>query len=46
MHVITKLSSVVMYLQKNSEFSRAYADGINKNKYWEVVLEDSLNLMS
>ena len=46
MHVLTKLSSVVLFLQRNSEFSKAYADGINKNKYWEVVLEDSLNLLA
>ncbi len=46
MHPLTQLSSCALFLQKDSKFAQAYADGIHKSKYWEVCLEDSLDLMA
>jgi len=36
----------VLYLQKDSQFAKAYRDGVSKNLYWESVFEDSLNLIA
>lgn len=32
--------------QPDSVFSKAYADGLHKSKYWEPTFEDSLNLIA
>jgi len=46
MHPMTQFSTAVNALQTESLFAKAYASGLNKTKYWEPVLEDSLNLMA
>lgn len=33
-------------MQPTSVFAKAYFDGLHKSKYWEPVLEDSLNLIA
>lgn len=33
-------------MQPTSVFAKAYFDGCHKSKYWEPVLEDSLNLIA
>lgn len=45
-HPMTQLSAGVMFLQVQSEFQKAYGEGIHKSKYWEVTYEDSLNLIA
>lgn len=35
-----------MWPQKDSKFAAAYAAGIHKSKYWEVVYEDSMDLVA
>lgn len=46
MHPLTALSSCALFLQKDSKFAQAYADGIHKSKYWEVCMEDSLDMVA
>ena len=41
---MTKLSIGTLGLQKYSHFHHAYSTGVDKRKYWEYVLEDSLDL--
>lgn len=45
-HPMTMLSMALLYLQKNSEFFKAYQQGVHKSKYWELYLEDSMNLLA
>jgi len=46
MHPMTQLCSAVLALQTESKFAKAYEQGINKNLYWEVCLEDCLDLIA
>ncbi len=46
MHPMTQLSIAVAALNKDSKFAKAYADGLNKTKYWEYVFEDSMQLIA
>lgn len=45
-HPMTMLSMGLMSLQSDSLFAQAYKDGVHKSKYWEVMFEDSLNLLA
>lgn len=46
-HPMTQFSSGVLALQTDSKFASSYAKGeANKNNYWELALEDSLNLVA
>jgi citrate synthase len=45
-HPMAQFSAAVTALSSESQFSKAYAEGIPKNKYWEYTLEDSLNLIA
>ncbi|KAK9129014.1 hypothetical protein Syun_017811 [Stephania yunnanensis] len=45
-HPMTQFASGVMALQVQSEFQKAYENGISKAKYWEPTYEDSLNLIA
>jgi len=45
-HPMTMLSMGLMSLQPDSLFAQAYKDGVHKTKYWEVMYEDSLNLLA
>ena len=35
-----------MCLQPESQFAKAYTEGINKFKFWEPTYEDTLNLIA
>ena len=43
-HPMTMFSTAILALQRESLFAKAYAEGVNKNDYWEYMLEDSMNL--
>ncbi|CAN1164251.1 Citrate synthase 4, mitochondrial [Linum perenne] len=43
---MTQFTTGVMALQVQSEFQKAYDQGIHKSKYWEPTYEDSLNLIA
>ena len=45
-HPMAILSAAVMTLQKESRFSKAYHNGINKKDYWDTTYEDATNLMA
>jgi len=45
-HPMAQLSMALMSLQKDSLFAKAYQDGVHKSKYWQVALEDCLNLLA
>ncbi|KAJ0988126.1 hypothetical protein J5N97_006482 [Dioscorea zingiberensis] len=45
-HPMTQFASGVMALQVESEFQKAYDQGIPKSKFWEPTYEDSLNLIA
>merc|ERR1712000_290574 len=46
MHPMTQLCTGVLALQPDSKFAAAYNAGIHKSKYWEVALDDSLDLIA
>ena len=46
MHPMTQFSSAVLALQTESEFAKAYNEGVRKTEYWKYTLEDSLNLIA
>ena len=43
---MTKLSSGILYLQKDSIFASQYSKGCPKNTYWEHTYEDALNILA
>ena len=43
---MTLLSMAVLYLQRESKFSKAYQSGISKSKYWEAYYEDAMDLIA
>jgi citrate synthase len=45
-HPMTQLSIAMLALQKDSKFQAAYDAGMKKDEYWEVALEDSLDLVA
>lgn len=45
-HPMTQLSVGALALQSGSKFAAAYAEGLHKSRYWEPVLEDSLDLIA
>lgn len=46
MHPMTQFTIGVNALQTESQFAKAYLEGVNKAKYWEYAYEDMLNLIS
>lgn len=36
LHPMSQFSAAITAMQMESKFARAYAEGLNKNKYWEV----------
>lgn len=46
MHPMTQFSAGVLALQTQSEFAKAYAEGVNKKQYWHYVYEDAMNLLA
>jgi citrate synthase len=46
LHPMAQFSMAVVALERESEFARAYAKGINKKDYWTYTFEDSMNLIA
>uniref|UniRef100_T1IYU2 Citrate synthase n=1 Tax=Strigamia maritima TaxID=126957 RepID=T1IYU2_STRMM len=44
LHPMSQFSAAITALNSESKFARAYADGVNKSKYWEFVYEDAMDL--
>ena len=38
LHPMSQFSAAITAMQLESKFARAYADGLNKTKYWEVIV--------
>ena len=45
-HPMTQLAVGTLAMQSGSKFAKAYADGLHNSRYWEPVLEDSLDLIA
>lgn len=45
-HPMTQFVAGVMALQTESLFAKKYSEGISKKDYWDIVYEDSLNLIA
>jgi citrate synthase len=45
-HPMTQFSIGVLAMQSESVFARRYDDGMNKNDYWDVMYEDSMNMIA
>jgi citrate synthase len=43
-HPMTMFSMAVLAMQHESLFAKGYSEGLKKDRYWEPMLEDSLNL--
>lgn len=46
LHPMSQLSAAANALQSESKFARAYAEGVHKSKYWELVYEDTMDLIA
>nr|CAB3233954.1 citrate synthase, mitochondrial-like [Phallusia mammillata] len=45
-HPMSQLSAALTTLNTESLFAKAYAKGVNKAEYWELIYEDSMNLIA
>ncbi|MBK9255988.1 MAG: citrate (Si)-synthase [Saprospiraceae bacterium] len=45
-HPMTQFSIAVLAMQSDSVFARRYEEGMSKNDYWDVMYEDSMNLIA
>lgn len=45
-HPMTQLSMCMLALQKDSKFDAKYKEGMKKAQYWEVALEDAVDLVA
>ncbi|MCB0636379.1 MAG: citrate (Si)-synthase [Lewinella sp.] len=45
-HPMTQFTTAINSMQTESLFTKAYAEGISKNDYWDPVYEDSMNLIA
>ncbi len=46
MHPMTKLSTSILMLQKDSQFVKKYNEGINKEDYWLYTYEDIIDIIA
>ncbi|RKP40225.1 citrate synthase [Dimargaris cristalligena] len=46
LHPMSQFSLAVTALQHESQFAKAYQQGIHKSKYWEYTYEDSMDLIA
>lgn len=46
MHPMTQFSIGIMAMQSESNFARAYRDGISKKEYWDPMYEDVMTLIA
>merc|ERR1712001_202492 len=45
-HPMTQFASAIAALNTESQFAKAYSDGLHKSKYWDPTYEDSMNLIA
>lgn len=45
-HPMTQFNIGIMAMQSSSIFNKKYAEGMNKNDYWDAMYEDSMNLIA
>eukprot|EP00887_Chlorella_sp_A99_P005898 scaffold1.g5898.t1 len=45
-HPMTQFAAGILALQTESKFTKAYAAGVHKSKYWETIYEDSMDLIA
>ncbi len=45
-HPMTQFSIAVLAMQSESIFAQQYEEGMSKNDYWDVMYEDSMNLIA
>ncbi len=45
-HPMTQFVVAIMSLQTESQFSKRYAQGMNKKDYWDAVFDDSMDLIA
>ncbi len=45
-HPMTQFVVGITACQTESEFAKAYKNGVNKNEYWDATYEDSMNLIA
>src|SRR5579862_6506661 len=45
-HPMTQFVVAIMALQTESQFSKRYAEGMNKKDYWEAVFDDAMDLIA
>jgi citrate synthase len=45
-HPMTMFSAAIMSLQRESQFAKAYREGISKMDYWDPMYEDAVNLIA
>merc|ERR1712176_533216 len=43
---MAQFSAAMAALHSESKFSKAYADGVHKSKYWDTTFEDSMDLIA
>ncbi len=46
MHPMTMFSSAVLAMQRESEFARAYKEGVSKLDYWSYMYNDAVQIMA
>lgn len=46
LHPMSQFSAAITALNTESKFAKAYSEGVNKTKYWELVYEDSMDLIA
>lgn len=45
-HPMTQFSVAVLAMQNESIFAQKYEEGMSKNDYWDVMYEDSMNMIA
>ena len=45
-HPMAMFNTAILVMQRESEFAKAYAEGIKKPDYWKPTLEDTLNIIA
>ncbi|CAL1546540.1 unnamed protein product [Lymnaea stagnalis] len=46
LHPMSQFSAACTVMNSESKFAKAYAEGVNKSKYWELCYEDSMDLIA
>lgn len=46
LHPMAQFSIAITALESESQFAKAYAQGVHKTKYWEYTYEDSIDLLA